>query len=134
MSGGRAKRTAVGIGSGAARPLYHGSRKGIHLYGFFFNAVQIFGQIPDLANISRPGIALQKIPNLFREKPSRSTFFAKIAKKLKRVIPPLAKRRNFKRKNTQPVKKILAKRFFKCKLFEILIGRGNNPHIDINNL
>src|SRR5882762_11026308 len=95
---------------------------------------QPFDEVAQLTDISRPRIANEDFHRRVAELPrllgvSRTEFSQEISGQRGDVFLAVAQCRNVERNYVEAIEKILAKRAARDLLFEMLVGRGDDPHI-----
>ena len=95
--------------------------------------------VAQLADVAGPGIRLQRghvvpgdrldalaerLRELLDEAPDQQ----------RNVLGPLAQRRHADREDVEPVVQVLAERPRRDQLLEIAVGRGDDPHVDVDRL
>src|ERR1041385_1567736 len=92
-------------------------------------------RIFELADVSRPRLALQETHRLRRDLANlatraRSVLLQKVIGEKRNVVPALAKRGKLDRDYVQPVEEILAELPFGNPSSEVDVGGSNDAHVD----
>ena len=95
--------------------------------------------VAQLAHVSRPGIALQLADGLLGNRldglPERpGELVHEFPRERRDVLDPFAQRRHDDGEDVEPVEQILAERLVLDGFFEIAVGGGDDPHVDLDRL
>ena len=93
--------------------------------------------VPELADIARPVVRLERRHRLFRDARRRHPPLGgeareEMADELGNVLAPLAQRRKLHRNDVQPVEEVFAEAARGDLVLEVARGRGEDPDVDLD--